>query len=263
MWMVVVEAAAEPGFLRVRLRGQFFLYNQIRLMVGSAAAVARGALLPELIDAALHLNVAMHMPLAPATGLFQRTSGFSLMDPRAGYAAMDAEQASLSALPDSGFVLLDDAGTQAAEAFVLRVEAHIARLWRESAEIEDWLKKLDDLRMPPAAIVELRGLTAEAKRREAEARKQQAEADERRRRRELESPRYKYADLLPRRFATELMVRFGLIPGWRTGHVQEALAARLRRWASQPAERPAGLPELPETEELLKYVAEVGVDALA
>mmetsp|Transcript_24992 Transcript_24992/g.63563 ORF Transcript_24992/g.63563 Transcript_24992/m.63563 type:complete len:303 (-) Transcript_24992:48-956(-) len=251
-------------FFRIRLRGQFFIYNQIRLMVGSAAAVARGTLPEELLALALELPVEMHMPLAPPTGLFQRTSGFSMLDPRAGFAAMDAEQASLCMLPDSGFVLCDAAGTVAAEAFVLRVEAEVAKLWRDSGEIDNWLKKLDEVRMPQeATMAELRGLAVEVRAKEVETRKQQAHADCKRRRVQLEDGS-SFSGVMPRRFATALVVRFGLIPGWRVGNLQHALANRLRGFESAlAASRPAGLSSPPETEELLAYVASIGVDVLA
>lgn len=263
MWMCVVEKTLNSGFLRVRLRGQFFLYNQIRLMVGTAAAIARGTLPEELLELALQLPVEMHMPLAPPTGLFQRTSGFSMLDPRAGFAAMDAEQATLCMLPASGFVLCDAPGTEAAEAFVLRVEAEIARLWREGGEAEAWSQKLDAVRVPqPAVLAELRALAGQAAEREEGFKQQQAEGDERRRRSSLEDG-VSFAGVMPRRFATALMVRFRLIPSWRVSHVQHALAQRLRRWSKQPDERPAGISSPPEIAELLEYVESVGLQALA
>eukprot|EP00434_Breviolum_minutum_P005134 symbB.v1.2.004526.t3/scaffold257.1/size249567/7 len=89
MHMMTVEPALGGKLLRIVLRGQFFLYNQIRLMVGTAVAIVAGVLPEELLESALVLTTEMHMPMAPATGLLLRTAGFSRLDQRACAAACD------------------------------------------------------------------------------------------------------------------------------------------------------------------------------
>ena len=65
--------------------------NKINKHAGTAAAVCAGIIDEELVTFALRLRTEMHMPLAPATGLFLYSAGFSMMDPRAGFAAMDED----------------------------------------------------------------------------------------------------------------------------------------------------------------------------
>lgn len=62
--------------LAVSFRGQSFLYNQIRLMIGSALAVVTGLLPEEAMDAALHTPYMIYSPLAPAEGLYLRRITF-------------------------------------------------------------------------------------------------------------------------------------------------------------------------------------------
>lgn len=258
MWMCAVDPVLDGTFFRIRLRGQFFLYNQIRLMVGTAAAVARGTMPEELQRIALDVPVQMHMPLAPPTGLFQRNSGFSMLDARAGFAAMDSEQAKLAMLPEGGFCLLDKKGVEAANAFTLKVEDEVAKCWREGSDVGQWLEKLESVRLLPEDVTaELRSMAETHRTEQAQQWKQQAQAEMRRR---LEG---RSEDVLPRRFATALLVRFGMIPGWRPTYVQKALSRRLRAWLENPNTRPGGLPADPGVDELLDYAASVGVDVLA
>ena len=95
-------AAETDEFLEVRVRGQFFLYNQIRLMVGAAIAHALGLFDKtgghedyaglEVIRAALRSPLECQFPLAPGEGLCLYSSGFSGMDTRSGRMALDADQ---------------------------------------------------------------------------------------------------------------------------------------------------------------------------
>jgi tRNA U38,U39,U40 pseudouridine synthase TruA len=71
-----VFSATGVRFLRVRVRGCSFLYNQIRYMVGAAVAVARGTLPPWHLAAALRAPFAVPVPLAPPTGLLLVNAAF-------------------------------------------------------------------------------------------------------------------------------------------------------------------------------------------
>ncbi|CAE8639342.1 unnamed protein product [Polarella glacialis] len=263
--MCVVEPTFEGKLLRIRLRGQFFLYNQIRLMVGTAVAIVTGALPEELLEMALLLTIEMHMPLAPPTGLLLRTAGFSRLDNRAGACAMDPEQARAVMLPENGFTLMNEQASIAAQDFVKDVEADMDIQWRESKEGENWQAKLAWLRAPPETVMqELRAMLATMSEENAEFRTSQASADHKRRDAHLACHgEGSFVGLLPRRFAAELMVRFRLVPGWRVTNIQQALSVRMRRWRQNPEEKPPNMTMPPETTELLDYAEQVGLEVLA
>jgi len=252
IFMCTADLVPSTDLVRITLRGQFFLYNQIRIMVGSAVAVCAGFLSDEMMDFALKLPVEMHMPLMPPDGLLLSTAGQQLMNERAGHCAMDEVQAKSVMLPEGGFCLLDEQGAAAVELFTRRVEARIAEKWREGGALTGFREKLQTLRMPSQELLDsLRAKVVEVDQAKAE----QAEADLRR---QLHG-----GHLIPRRFSAELTVRFRLVPGWRVGHIQAALDGRLRRWIRDPQDRPAGLSTSPSLSELLDYVAQVGADELA
>lgn len=69
------------------------------------------------------------------------------------------------------------------------------------------------------------------------------------------------AAALPARFTVDLMVRFRLLPGWRVNNVKRGLLQRLAAHAAEPEARFTSWP--PDTEELLGFAAEVGLDKLA
>jgi len=235
-------------------------------MVGAAVAVCRGDITQELLNIALRLQIEMHMPLAPATGLLLRTAGFSELDSRAGSCAMDRDQARDCMLPSDGVILLSDAGTSSAETFVRTVEAAVEQEWLQSGAGEAWLGKLQCLRVPAGTVLEeLRSMAASAAARDTESRAQQYATDRKLREKELASSGTggSFKGLVPRRFAAELMVRFKLLPGRRVSNLQHALSVRMRRWHRSPDERPPSISPVPETNELLDYVASVGADVLA
>jgi len=265
IYMCTVEPTRAGQMLSVRLRGQFFLYNQIRLMIGSAIAICVEVLQEELVRMALTIKVEMHLPIAPAVGLFQRSAGFSEMDRRAGFCAMDGTQARDCMLPESGFVLLDEEAAVAAQLFEERVEAEIEVQWAQCGAAEAWQAKLHGVRAPTGALLdELRAEHVALSTRELEMRESQAAADLKRREARLATGGGSFVGLMPRRFAADLMVRFRLLPGWRLTNVQHALSVRMRRWQQEPGERPAEIHSWPAgTGELLDYVAQVGADVLA
>eukprot|EP00913_Durusdinium_trenchii_P018775 g17643.t1 len=171
MHMMTVEPALGGKLLRIVLRGQFFLYNQIRLMVGTAVAILAGVLPDDLLEAALVLTTEMHMPMAPATGLLLRTAGFSRLDTRAGSCAMDLHQAEECMLPADGFVLMNEKASIAALDFVRQVEEDMDLQWKESKESESWRSKLAFLKPPTGMVVdELREMKEKVSRENAEAR---------------------------------------------------------------------------------------------
>jgi len=262
--MCAVETARGGSLLRVRLRGQYFLYNQIRLMVGTAVAVCSGLIPEELIGMALALRNEMQLPLAPSTGLLLRTAGFSELDKRAGYCAMDGRQAHDCMLPAGGILLMSDDAVALAEQFVPQVESEIERQWHENGDEQAWYAKLGRLQVPDEATLgELREKARGIRLAEAESRVTQGAADRKRRESMLENRSGSFVGLMPRRFAADLMVSLRLLPGWRVTNIQHALACHMRSWNVSPEDRPPGMSWPPETKELLDYVAKVGADALA
>ncbi|CAK9030126.1 Putative tRNA pseudouridine synthase (tRNA pseudouridylate synthase) (tRNA-uridine isomerase), partial [Durusdinium trenchii] len=265
MHMMTVEPALGGKLLRIVLRGQFFLYNQIRLMVGTAVAILAGVLPDDLLEAALVLTTEMHMPMAPATGLLLRTAGFSRLDTRAGSCAMDLHQAEECMLPADGFVLMNEKASIAALDFVRQVEEDMDLQWKESKESESWRSKLAFLKPPTGMVVdELREMKEKVSRENAEARLSQDAKDAKRREAQLESLGEKSSTgLLPRRFAAACMVRFRLVPGWRLNNIQASLAARMRKWHQEPVTKPEKMSMPPQTQELLEYCEAVGIEELA
>jgi hypothetical protein len=72
------ELGEEPlGMVTVRLRGQGFLMNQIRLMLSAAVLYARGVIPLEVILLSLETPYRFSFPLAPAEGLLLVDSGYS------------------------------------------------------------------------------------------------------------------------------------------------------------------------------------------
>lgn len=263
--MMTVETALGGKLLRIVLRGQFFLYNQIRLMVGTAVAIVAGVLPEELLEAALVLTTEMHMPLAPATGLLLRTAGFSRLDERAGCCAMDPQQAREVMLPSNGFVLMDEKASTASMDFVRAVEMDMDLQWTQSKEAESCRSKLRFLRPPSGDVMEeLRAMKEKALKENADLRVSQDARDSKCRETQLASLGEKsHVGLLPRRFAAACMVRFRLVPGWRLNNIQSALTARMREWHREPSAKPEGMSMPPETQELLDYCTAVGIEELA
>lgn len=68
--------------IEIRVLGQFFLYNQIRLMVGAAIGYSLGLYDLEVVQNALDSTLECQFPLAPAEGLALYTGGYGNMDSR-------------------------------------------------------------------------------------------------------------------------------------------------------------------------------------
>ena len=126
--------------LKVRFKGQRFVYNQIRMMVGAAMCVASGALPAESIYCALHGTKAPAMPLAPAEGLMLHCSGYdSFRSPSFMTAQLlreaDEEQSGAGTAA-GGTLLMRDDEWRASEAFAARaVEPQVERSWFQEQSI--------------------------------------------------------------------------------------------------------------------------------
>ncbi|KAF4664060.1 hypothetical protein FOL47_005320 [Perkinsus chesapeaki] len=159
-------------WVRVDVRGQFFLYNQIRLMIGAAIAYARGVF-PSIIciQFAIDTNYKFHSPLAPACGLILHTSGFTGMDTRAGYAIMEHghhhSAIGESKPPKSAvYEFLSEEQQEEADKFLkAEILPEVRRLWLESnveKEFEDeWLNNAvpitdEDVALMAGAVEEAR-----------------------------------------------------------------------------------------------------------
>ena len=71
------EGSAGRGMVTIRLRGQGFLMNQIRLMISAALLYARGVVPLDLIRLSLDTPYRFSFPLAPAEGLLLVDSGYA------------------------------------------------------------------------------------------------------------------------------------------------------------------------------------------
>lgn len=71
------EGEEKKDMITIRLRGQGFLMNQIRLMVSSAVLYARGIIPIDLVHLSLDTPYHCVFPLAPAEGLLLVDSGYS------------------------------------------------------------------------------------------------------------------------------------------------------------------------------------------
>ena len=72
----------------LNIHGQSFMLHQIRLMVGAALAVARGHT-PELLETALHSTDRVHVPMAPAEGLYLDRPCFDFFNKRTAHEKLE------------------------------------------------------------------------------------------------------------------------------------------------------------------------------
>ena len=87
-------AQSGSGFVRIVLVGESFLIHQIRKMVGTAVAVARGRLAMEFVEAALQRPCRARTPVAPASTLVLADATFwpFKADTHSGGAQKDEER---------------------------------------------------------------------------------------------------------------------------------------------------------------------------
>jgi len=254
-------------FVRVFIRGQSFLYNQIRLMVGGAIATATEVLPETAFWMALNSPYLVPIPVAPATGLvlvnqaFARYANAVLMDAAGVSQALGPRAALDRANPTLRTQVLLDAGALAASRRFEeeRIRPEVARAWAREGAREEWAAYLAHPRFAPGAAARAALEAARPAVEEARARDRQEkdERDMRRRLFRLEKGDFdsdSYRELMPNQFATDLCCNFGLVPGRRVADIQRALVdALIAGEVAREATR----------EDLLRFVAEVGVDELS
>jgi len=260
--------------LEIHIRGQFFLYNQIRIMIGTALAVSRSVLALDVIPLCLKSNIETHLPLAPPTGLCLHSAGFSNMDVRGGRCALDRTiyEATYFGHPtdfsnpdlrvrdeDRGYILLSENGEAACEAFYT---GHIRPAILEGWKGDNWVEKcLTFVQWPEDLQATLEDDVRE--RREKDDKNEEFRRPKERQRRldqlrdmtfgEDKNSRTNIAYGLPQHFATTLLCEFDVYPGPRFTNFQLALSQRMA--ADESMVDMNG-------EDLLAYVKSVGFDVL-
>mmetsp|Transcript_15642 Transcript_15642/g.26113 ORF Transcript_15642/g.26113 Transcript_15642/m.26113 type:complete len:887 (+) Transcript_15642:105-2765(+) len=133
--------------LRIRIRGSAFLLNQIRLMIGTAVAVTRGALPEDAIEAALLTPYRFNFPLVPAEGLFLDSAGFGI-NPNNSEIALSLATAGN---PRDDFILMDEDEFSQSVAFNRNwIRPQIIRDWakNDSLLLREWLTFAERFRPP-------------------------------------------------------------------------------------------------------------------
>jgi hypothetical protein len=127
-----VDIGGQP-WVRLVVLGQSFILHQIRKMVGTALAVARGVAPPGSIEAAMRRDADVTTPLAPDTGLFLCESIFHTYNRRWGDARGEGHRLDLARFGD------------AAEAFKAQhVYPHIAAREAADGTMAEFLRGLND-----------------------------------------------------------------------------------------------------------------------
>lgn len=240
-------------FVAVTFHGSSFLYNQIRLLIGGAIAVASGLFPEAALPMALDSPYLIYSPLAPAEGLFLRhiTFGRKSKNP----VVMDeadlptAAEMAAANCPQVYALLSKEAGQRAdvfererilteingawtpelleewrryARAFLIDEEVEGAlskkfRQWRESMAKLEEAKAARELfrRQSMATWMKREGAEGEGSLGE--------EGEDKVGALEKEILR-SYRRWMPQRFATDLIIRFRLKPGKQVGNVQRGLA---------------------------------------
>ena len=125
--------------VRVRIRGQAFFYNQIRMMVGAALAVTVGGLPSRTLQQLLTMPTRIQLPpdspgelsfyaMAPGAGLLLLDAGFDRHPKQS--VATDAQRAAALAEPPA-FVLLSSAQASLNEAWAEQLRARVGAVWKE------------------------------------------------------------------------------------------------------------------------------------
>eukprot|EP00397_Hematodinium_sp_SG-2012_P031184 GEMP01033080.1.p1 GENE.GEMP01033080.1~~GEMP01033080.1.p1 ORF type:complete len:345 (+),score=69.10 GEMP01033080.1:739-1773(+) len=250
--------------LEIRIRGQFFLYNQIRIMVGTALAVSHKVLPLEIIPLALKTRIETHLPLAPPTGLCLCNAGFTKFDVRAGKCALTRDiwqrtffgEPTLENVRDEnrGYVLLStsDAESSCEEFYVSRIRPAIMEGWKNQKWYDNCLAHVKWTPEVQKSIQADVDATLEKEKAVMESRR---EKERRRRHDMLEQAHQGYAETggLPGQFPTALLCKFEAFPGPRFTSLQLAMCRRMgadEKWLDSTSV------------ELLRLVEEVGLETL-
>ena len=146
-----VELATLPGGLRVvkiDVRGQSFLLNQIRLIIGAAVAAFRGTMPMHTIAMSLLSDDFIPLPMAPSEGLVLSSTGFGYNSNGQPIVMTAAERHA-----EDDFVLLSEDDEQVCSSFLAdRILRQLSSDWTKDdyALVDSWVANTDTrYRVPP------------------------------------------------------------------------------------------------------------------
>lgn len=258
----------------VTLRGDAFRYHQIRYMMGAAIAVVKGMLPSWFLRGALKSPIAVRFPLAPSCGLILITAGFAHMHLDEGVCAMDYEQLEEvdptlegSEIKHKRFVLMSPEATQASDEFYAQeLLPRVVAAWggNERRDITEWRLQQDAISLgqegneglEEAMAKKIEEGVTELSRRAEERDKTRVEFFNAIKRGE-EKALLKGMGLFPYRLSTDLMVKFGLLPGRRLKCLQLGVAERMAL-----SEGLCPLGPQSSTQEIINYIEREGLEEL-
>jgi len=249
-------------FLRIFIRGQSFLYNQIRMMVGAAMATATGILPSFAYCLALNSPYLIPIPVAPPQGLvlvgqnFARYANAVLMDTQSlkeilGEGVLNDETKRVQVL------MSEDMVAKSKQFEEEKIRPEIARAWQVEGVYSEWAEYAERFRMDEGILNELKTRQAEVEEKLIADQQGKSERDIRRRLHKLEKGDLdsdSYREILPNQFSTELCCKFGLLPGKRVADIQRALVEHFVN---------KSIKDSASTQQILDYVESIGIEALA
>eukprot|EP00616_Rhizochromulina_sp_CCMP1243_P000727 CAMPEP_0118966588 /NCGR_PEP_ID=MMETSP1173-20130426/4045_1 /TAXON_ID=1034831 /ORGANISM="Rhizochromulina marina cf, Strain CCMP1243" /LENGTH=535 /DNA_ID=CAMNT_0006915393 /DNA_START=59 /DNA_END=1666 /DNA_ORIENTATION=- len=245
--------------IRVEVVGQSFVYNQIRLMVGAAWAVADGTVSHELVSQALELPERLAhqfrqalFPLAPACGLLLVDAGFDRFPVNS--IATDAQRAQDLATPPK-YILLSPEAAEDNARWRLRLQEHVVDAWTAPAAAEFSQRFLPNFKVDPAVPAYVASRWAAFRRDDAHKRADRARREEEIRERhaatQSDGPATArtYRSLLPQGFSTAAVAYFRTVPGQRIADLQRGLSLCIQE---------GQIPHTATTKELLDFASTYG-----
>ena len=231
-----------PGGLRavrIDVRGQSFLLNQIRLIIGAAVAAFRGTMPSSTIPLGLLCDDFIPLPMAPSEGLVLSSTGFGYNSNGQPVVMTAAEK---HAADD--FVLLSEQEEQHSNAFLTdRIQRQLGSDWTRDgcALVDKWVSNADTrYRVPPALAARWEELAQELRDSDERERRTVKERELERVAREAASLRAEIAErggrgvrvrphkkLLPNTATTALAVRFQVLPSRLLNDVLHAAASEV------------------------------------
>ena len=276
-------------YVAVSFRGQSFLYNQIRLLIGAAMAVALDVLSVTAVEAALKSPYLVHIPLAPAVGLYLRNLNFNrktknpilmshqdlfdmhesnktepifLMSNESFEEANQFEKEHVLRQVIEEWWKEDASAIEGFRNFALRhkmpsdVKSRLEKVygkWKIKMDLYDKEKAERELRRRTNFVDRMIEKQNEEVEEDGTDRATDSNSNEKEKKKNNDSVKDMYRIILPQRFATDLITHFRMKPGKSVADVQRAIAQRMIN-NQIPAEW--------ITTDLLKYAEEVGVDIL-